>query len=318
MTPLQSPSNQYGSLDEIEIAILGYLLDNGEYTCPRGIPTREVRGVSFTLGDPRRRCILNPRRRWSLPLAIGELCWHLSGSRKAAVLAYYAPTWTGYADAQGEIRGSCYGSKIFNSPPSPTVWELTRQLLTIDPATRRAVLYFNDATAHLDPSCPDAACATSLQFILRNGALDAILTMRSNDAILGLPYDIFLFTSLQELMAVDLGVSLGAYHHFVGSLHLYEKHRARADQIVRSNHGGDDEFCMPPLVDASGMQWLPKVEQRIRTGQEIDLHCETVGAYWRDLAEVLLVYRGSRETGWPSALHGFSSIYRRVVEPLAA
>src|SRR5206468_2212365 len=85
---------------------------------------------------------------------------------------------------------------------------------------------------HLSVSCRDAACATSLQFLLRDGVLDAVLTMRSNDAVWGMPYDIFLFTFLQELMALELGVGLGAYHHFASSLHIYERHVALARRVL--------------------------------------------------------------------------------------
>jgi thymidylate synthase len=308
--------NQYDSLDEIQTAVLRQLLNDGEHVSPRGIPTIENRAVSLTLTNPRRRCILNPARRWSLPLALAELCWHLSGSKRADALTHYAPTWTANADENGEIRGSCYGAKIFKSPMGPTPWERTRELLKAEASTRRAVLYTNDRTAHLDPLCSDAACATSLQFLLRKGALDAVVTMRSNDAMLGLPYDIFLFSFLQELMAVELGVSLGSYHHFAASLHLYEKHRSRAIQIV-AWCGAHSVFSMPPLEDPSGRRLLIEFESRTRAGQNVDSTSEGVCRYWRDLAEVLSVYRASRENGWRRALQGLSSIYRPVLEPLA-
>jgi hypothetical protein len=40
-------------------------------------------------------------------------------------------------------------------------------------------------------------------------------TMRSQHLWLGLPYDIFATTLLQELLAGWLGVEMGKYHHFV-------------------------------------------------------------------------------------------------------
>src|SRR5262249_28376890 len=154
----------------------------------------ENRCVSFVLSNPRRRCILNSQRKWSLPLALGELCWHLSGSVLVDALAYYAPAWRSFADSDGLIRGSCYGSKIFANDDGVSPWVRVRQLLQSDADTRRAVLYFNDSIDHLAPDCKDAACAISLQFMIRNGLLDAVVCMRSNDVIWGLPYDVFLFT----------------------------------------------------------------------------------------------------------------------------
>src|SRR5258708_38322774 len=103
------------SLDDAQYAVLSHLLEKGDRTSPRGLLTIESRAVSFTLLDPRSRCILNPCRKWSMPLALGELCWHLSGSTHASALAYYSPSWGSFADAEGQIRGSCYGSKVFVS-----------------------------------------------------------------------------------------------------------------------------------------------------------------------------------------------------------
>lgn len=317
MKPLTYGSGEFVSADDVQSAMLRLLLDQGESVSPRGIPTVESRAIGFTLLNPRCRCILNRQRRWSLPLAIGELCWHLAGSRRASVLGYYAPTWNSYADKHGEIRGSCYGSKVF-SPPTPTVWDRVRELIKADPATRRSVLYFSDPTSHLEPSCPDAACATSMQFILRRGVLDVVVVMRSNDVIWGLPYDMFLFTFLQEMMAAELGVEIGRYYHFAASLHLYEKHRSRADQILSASGPETCEFVMPPMADTSGMHGLLEIESRLRDGAQVDLSKEALGGFWRDLAEVLQLYRTSRELGWFSALRSSSSIYGPVLEPLVA
>lgn len=38
--------------------------------------------------------------------------------------------------------------------------------------------------------------------------------MRSNDAYLGFPHDVFFFTMIQELVARSLGIRVGDYHHF--------------------------------------------------------------------------------------------------------
>ncbi len=52
-------------------------------------------------------------------------------------------------------------------------------------------------------------CTTTLQFFVRNERLDMVTTMRSNDAYLGLPHDVFCFTMLQEIIARSLGLDIG-------------------------------------------------------------------------------------------------------------
>ena len=46
--------------------------------------------------------------------------------------------------------------------------------------------------------------------------------MRSQSLTGLLGYDLFLFTFLQQILALELSVNLGTYTHMIGSLHAYE------------------------------------------------------------------------------------------------
>ena len=305
----------FESLDDVQTAILSELMANGAEVAPRGVHTLESRFVSFTLTSPRRRCILNPPRRWSFPLALGELCWHLSASTEAAALAYYAPIWSSIADDDGQIRGSCYGSKIFSNGQGTSPWLKLKELLRIDPASRRAVLHFNDLVSHLNPVCRDAACALSLQFLIRDGSLDAIVYMRSNDVIWGLPYDVFLFTFLQELLAAELNIGLGSYHHIAASMHIYSRHLPLAKKILA--WPGTSSFEMPALFSAESVTSLPRFEKAARTGASPLMPC--LDTYCEGLVAVLRAYRASRDVGWAASLDKLpiDFPYRSVLEPLS-
>jgi thymidylate synthase len=167
----------------------------------------------------------------------------------------------------------------------------------------------------LDIDCRDAACATSIQFLVREGRLDAVVCMRSNDAIWGLPYDVFLFTFLQELLALTLGFDLGSYHHFASSLHIYQKHLALASRVVES--GLPEQFSMRPMQDPEMLKTFLALERDIRMDNRSSPTAST-SAYWQSLVEVLWLFRKSRESGWSSALESISSIdYLPVLEPLS-
>ena len=60
-------------------------------------------------------------------------------------------------------------------------------------------------------------------------------TMRGQDVWIGLPYDLFFYTVLHELVAGWLGAELGEFHHQVGSLHIYESHLDDAEQLTSLN-----------------------------------------------------------------------------------
>lgn len=79
--------------------------------------------------------------------------------------------------------------------------------------------------------------------MIRNSKLDCFVNMRSNDVIWGVPYDVFSFTSLQEILANDLKVDLGTYHHYVSSMHIYDYHYELANKIVSSKV--ESPICFP-------------------------------------------------------------------------
>ena len=59
--------------------------------------------------------------------------------------------------------------------------------------------------------------------------------MRSSDIILGIAYDVPAFTTMQEILANELGVELGEYVHTSNSLHCYERDFEMLDAIANSS-----------------------------------------------------------------------------------
>ena len=135
----------------------------------------------------------------------------------------------------------------------------------------------------------DIACATSMQFLLRENKLHAVIYMRSNDAFLGFPYDVFLFTMLQELLASELTVPIGNYYHCVASFHLYEKNITAAESLLRVSLSSGLE--MPPLCHHEDLGTFLKTERTLRLGSDsAESLIEGLPTYWRQLAEVLRWY----------------------------
>jgi len=173
--------------------------------------------------------------------------------------------------------------------------------LRFDPETRRAVLVFQDPDKMFDIDSVDVACASTLQFLIRNRKLHAVCTMRSNDAIWGLPYDVFLFTMLQELLACQLGLELGDYHHCAGSMHIYQRHVELSRRICALP--ADRDFTMPTMGACEQLPAFLEGESRIRTGLEDDPAFTHLDPYWLELLDVLLWFRrAKREAALGSAL----------------
>lgn len=123
---------------------------------------------------------------------------------------------------------------ILAGPPDQLAWCV--QKLREDPDSRQAV-------ATIWTPCPapskDVPCTVSCQFLVRPGwhasdcpQLHAIFTMRSSDAWLGLPYDVFCFSMIANCLAGELKVKPGSLTMQLGSSHLYEQHWEKATELV--------------------------------------------------------------------------------------
>lgn len=284
------------SLDELQFWALASLLNSGRPAEPRGEETLELLGVTCTLTNPRSRCISNPERRWNFALAVGEFCWHASASNSVEFIEYYAKRWREFTEDGSTIRGSCYGHTVFGQLRSGrSQWQQIVALLRKDPESRRAVLSFREPSEDLFAD-KDVPCANTMQFLVRDSRLHAVVSMRSNDVIWGLPYDVFLFTMFQELLASELGLGLGAYTHMVGSLHLYEKHYELARRIIAVPDV--PVFEMPQMEHRGELDAFLELEARLRTGPSIDLEeALSLHPYWRDLFAVLQWFRRAKDSG---------------------
>lgn len=279
---------RYTSLNQAYSSLIAHVLTNGQQVSPRGMGTTEVLSANFIISDPRSRILTSSVRKWSLPLAIGELCWHLRGRDDTAWLAYYATAWERFTDDGVTVPGSCYGKKLFAEAMSgQSVWDRLKSLLTNDPATRRAAVSFLRERDDLESS-RDVSCVSSIQFFLREDKLHLFVNMRSNDLYLGLPYDVFLFSFLQELMSVELECELGEYHHYASSLHLYDRHLERAKALVGT--GSKEGGTMEKLTSVRQIEAVLAAEESLRAGG----HVERGGmdTYTRPLVRELERHRG--------------------------
>lgn len=178
----------------------------------------ELINQTVVITDPTHGIVLSEQRGMDIRYAVGELMWYLSASNRLKDITKYSKFWNKISD-DGETSNSAYGYRIHKRFGFDQ-WEYVKQLLTDDPYSRQAVIHIKNPS---NEESKDVSCTLSLQFLIRDGALFLSTVMRSNDIWLGFPFDVFCFTAMQVKMAMELGVELGDYTHFVGSLHLYER-----------------------------------------------------------------------------------------------
>jgi len=78
-------------------------------------------------------------------------------------------------------------------------------------------------------------CHVMYQFYVANGKLSCMLTQRSGDCFLGVPYNAASVAFLTHMVAQQCGLEVGELVHSFGDLHLYSNHLEQARlQLTRA------------------------------------------------------------------------------------
>lgn len=283
------------SLDDLLAKIYRQLLARGTYIEPTKGPANEIYGVLLKLSAPRLR-LSRTESRGILFSCLGELLWILAGSNTLDFIEHYIPGYTKSSDDKLTIHGA-YGPRMFGKPPNDQLARIISSLKS-KPDSRQAVVQLFDHRDTLSYHS-DIPCTCTMQFVIRDKRLHMLTSMRSNDAWLGLPHDVFAFTMIQELVARSLGIELGEYRHAVGSLHIYERDKKKA--IAYLEEGWQPRRPMPPMPQGDpwdSVKTLLDFEQIVRNGDAsaIDPR-ESMDLYWADLATLLSIYKAGKKTG---------------------
>lgn len=225
-------TSAFETLDEAWVVLLDELLMSKRHESRLG-GSYELLGHSFKI-TPKNNVLLNPRRAISPAYASAELLWYLSRTDRVEMLLPYAPQYANFAEDDGRAHGA-YGHRIARLGPEDQ-YDLALQLLRQAPGTRQCIIQLwspRDLWYTVEHPKRDIPCTVCWQFLLRDNELHMIAFMRSNDAWLGTPYDVYCFTSFQKLIAGDLGVEVGTYTHIVGSMHLYDKNVQAAGEALK-------------------------------------------------------------------------------------
>lgn len=278
------------SLDGLLVALYNALLSEGaENDGTRGT-NLELLGVTLRLTKPRARLSRSEDRGKPFS-ALGELLWYLTGSDKLDFIKPYVPLYEKEAEA-GIVHGA-YGPRLFAMRGNINQVENILTLLSKNPGSKRAVIQLFNAE-DIEKRYPEIPCTTTLQFMGRGERLHMSVTMRSNDAYMGLPHDVFCFTMLQEMIAKTLGLDLGEYYHYVGSMHLYKTDIEAARRYTEEGHQRTVE--MPSMPKGAAFDFVPVlkgVEERLRHGESVVASAEAPNEYWADIIRLYQAYWAS-------------------------
>jgi thymidylate synthase len=254
--------------------------------------TRELTASSFSIASPLNRLINSGKRPVDIGYAIANTVWTLTGSDSAETISFYNPNGRSFSD-DGSRLFAAPGARIFRSTEGDQLTQVVQRLKE-DPSTRRAVIQiFTPSDLFADTR--DCSCAVSLQFLLRDGELSCLAHMRSQSALMVMPYDLFLFTMIHEVVALRAGVKAGPYHHFCGSLHYYLDEEETVRAVLEEETPLSPE--MPAMRDASAGALLDlasaerEVRRRLSEAHHLPVDLEPFGLdpYWAGLLNALVM-----------------------------
>jgi thymidylate synthase len=152
--------------------------------------------------------------------------------------------WRAVADKDGYINSN-YGWCIY-SPENgfnKSVREVTSQYVRVraelktNPESRRAIMIYTRPSMWVDyhkNGRSDFMCTNSVQYLIRDGQLHAIVQMRSNDSIFGYRNDRAWQQHVLEKLAAELNIPAGNLYWNVGSLHIYARHYYLVDHFAKT------------------------------------------------------------------------------------
>ena len=252
----------------------------------------EITGALLNIENPRAR-LSRTERKGTLFSCLGELLWYLSGTCETSFISYYIGRYEYLSDDGNTIHGG-YGPRILGLGTDNQVQRVI-DILRQRPGSRQAVIQIFNA-ADTIKKYKDIPCTCTMQFFVRGNMLHMMTHMRSNDAFLGLPHDVFAFTMLQEIIARSLQLELGSYKHSVGSLHLYDEHREDAEDFL--SEGWQQEVAMPSMPQCdpwSSIRMLLDAEQDIRLGKNMATDLSLIDPYWADIIRILQIFNYTKD-----------------------
>lgn len=236
-------------MDKQYLTLIQDILDNGVHKGDRtGTGTQSVFGRMYR-HDLSEGFPLLTTKKLHIKSILHELLWFLQGDTNTKYLRENGVSiWNEWATPEGDL-GPVYGAqwRKWQGSNGETYDQVSALIegLRSKPNSRRHIInawnvaYLPDETQ--SPQQNAAAgrmalppCHVMYQFYVANGKLSCMLTQRSADCFLGVPYNAASVAFLTHIIAAQCELEPGEIIHSFGDLHLYANHLEQAKlQLTR-------------------------------------------------------------------------------------
>ena len=262
-------------MDNQYFELLNRILEEGTFHEDRtGVGTKAIFGhvMTFDLQDG---FPAQTTKKLAWNAVVAELMWFLEGSddeRRLAELTFrkdrsklnnHTTIWTKNANKQGvelgytnntmnKILGPVYGVQwrcaIGSSNAGIIETDQIRKVIDQiknDPNSRRIILSAWNPSEIQSMALPP--CHMLAQFIVRDGKLSCMMTQRSADSFLGVPFNIASYALLTHILARECGLDVGKLVISLGDAHIYMNHLDQVNLVLSR-----EPYPLPKLeIDSS-------------------------------------------------------------------
>ena len=226
-------------MEQQYLELLEDILDNGIRKNDRtGTGTLSVFGRTYR-HDLSKGFPLLTTKRLHIRSIIHELLWFLRGGTSINYLNDNGVTiWNEWATPEGEL-GPIYGAQWRNwvghdGKQHDQVQNVIDSIKRNPDSRRHIINAWNVALLPDESRSPQqnvldgkmalAPCHVMYQFWVANGKLSAMMTQRSGDIFLGIPYNAASLAFLTHMVAQQTDLAPGEIVHAIGDLHIYSNH----------------------------------------------------------------------------------------------
>ncbi|MCL4120635.1 UNVERIFIED_CONTAM: hypothetical protein GTU68_023349 [Idotea baltica] len=169
-----------------------------------------------------------------IPSVVHELLWFLSGDTSVKYLnENKVRIWNEWATEDGDL-GPIYGKqwRDFNGEGIDQIADVI-ELLKTNPNSRRILVSaWNPCVVPSERLTPQHAM---FQFYVADNKLSCMLTQRSADAFLGVPFNIASYSLLTHMIAQQCDLNVGEFIWSGGDCHIYNNHTDQVNEQLTRN-----------------------------------------------------------------------------------
>lgn len=201
-----------------------------------GHKTKAIPGITFSIDIEKDGFPVMTLRKNPIKSAIAEQVWFITGEKDVTFLRKFTKMWDLFMEKDGTLA-SAYGWRWRHHFGKDQLGKAI-ELLEKDPSSRHGVIVTWDPSDDGYGGTPkkNVPCPYTYTIGIIGGRLHMHNIIRSEDMILGAPFDVLGFALLQCMIAQRLGVRPGIYTHSVSNAHIYDNHYEGAKKIISRTH----------------------------------------------------------------------------------